>query len=803
MSVVDIYSAEVKADLAGSGVEPGQMRVRPLGPNERYATNTPAQVEGFVIPYFDMRGRPLPFYRVKLYNVEPKYKQLINQPNHIYYPPGFFELVTDPKCPYIMLTEGEKKAACAVSRGIACVGVGGVDSWRNRTIFIPKGSNLVQGNRNSVVAKLPSGTEAVERLDSLAVGMQDLIELCIHRKIPLIICYDGDEKGRIKQDVQSAAAALGFELRFRGMKAVQVKQLILKPNPSFTGDKIGLDDFLTHPKMGMEAFETQMGALLAKRAAFPRHPNPKAFINKRLQRTRMPRNELHALSMSVLCDLDSNGARLRCPDDDRLYYFHTPSHELIPVGFNLHRGFANTAFGVHLYRAYNLGGGDHRLMECLETMFTGEEPITSVDPERVLTVRKDDIYYQMSGGRMLRINRHGVTVLDNGTEDILFEAGTVEDLDESVLTQKIDALMKQPTIQPYWYETLKESRVTADNENDYERKALALLYSISPWFYRWRGTQLPIEMMIAEPGAGKSTMFTLRLDILTGQPRLRNAPRDLRDWTASVASTGGLHVTDNVNLSNSQLRQELSDEICRVITEPNPTIEARKLYTDNELIQVPVKTVFALTAVRQPFNNPDILQRAIITYLDKGDDKVTYEADWEARQLRRFGGREGWVAYHAVVAHRVLKLVHEKWDPSFQAKFRLINVEQLLGLVAEVYGWESDWIAEHLESVRDKSVATSDWALEGLVAYANEQRGQGVNNNKRAYFSAAQVTDWVMMEEDFNKCQILIAPRQLGKYIAQHKNLVSRIAGISPLPETVGNRVVYYIHDPLAPSAQN
>lgn len=794
MSVVDLFPPEMKEDLAKSGLDPNDMRCRPMGPNERYATGVAGSIPGYVIPYFDIRGKPVPFYRVRLQEGEIKYRQVANQPNHIYFPPGFWALLTAGSTTYVMVTEGEKKAASAVRAGIPCCAVAGVDSWRNRIIYIPKGSGLVQGKANAITAKLPSGTETQERTDSLAIGLTDLISIAISRKLHFVLCYDGDEKGVLSFEAQAACAAFGFELRYRGIPADHIRQLKLEPHPSFTGDKLGLDDFLQHPKLGVTAFQDQLKEVLNAKSAFPRHPNPKAYVNKKLSRTRIPRADMQALSTAILCDLDCGGSRLRCPDDGRLYYFHKSSHELIPVHFRLKNGFANSPFGVHLYRTYNLGGADLRLMEWLETQFTGEQPITDVDPERVMTSRGDVLYYQVTQGKMARIDAKGISLIDNGSDDILFESGVVEDLDETRLLTEVEKVSNQKTLTPCWYQTLQEARIPSI-EGDRARKTLALLYSISPFFYRWRGTQLPIEMMIAEPGSGKSTLYELRLDILTGKPRLRNAPRDMRDWTASVASTGGLHVTDNVNLNNSQLRQELSDEICRIITEPNPTIEARKLYTDNELMQTPVKCAFAITAVRQPFNNPDILQRSIITQLDKGDADVIYEADWEKRQLARFGGREGWIAHHLVLVHRLLKEISTSWDPHYRAKFRLINVEQLLGLVARQFGWESDWIAPYLEETRDKSVAEADWALEGLLEFANAWREAGYTDMKQYSFGSKEIAEWAVQEEDFAKCAILINSRQLANYIKRHKNLVSRIAGISECG-TLSNRAVYYTHKP-------
>lgn len=798
MSVVDFYPEHIIADLSKSGLEPGDLRARQLGPNEKHATNTPASVDGYVIPYFTWQQKPLPFYRARLYEWEPKYKQVANQPNHIYFPPGFAQLVLSPDCKCIILLEGEKKAACGVKHGYATCAVGGVDSWRNRIISMPKDTQLVQGKNNSVVAKLAAGAELQAHTDKLAVGMEDLIGLITQKKIPIVIIYDSDDKGKLNPDVQAAAALLGYELRHRGIPAKHIRQLILRPTAFYSEDKLGLDDFLVHPKLGPEMFEKQLQEVLSARSAFPRHPNPKGYINKKLQRSRMPRSDMQALATAVLCDLDSRGLRLRCPADDRLYYFHSLTHELLPVHFQLKQGFANSPFGVKLYRDYNLGAADYRILQWVETQFTGEEPIADVDPERVITVRGDAVYYQLSGGKMLKITGQNIFLLDNGTEDILFEATAVEPLDAIKVMAAIGKIEKLPPDQPmpsYWYDVLKDARIHA-SDGDNARRILALLYSISPWFYRWRGTQLPIEMMVAEPGAGKSTLYQLRLDILTGIPTLRNAPRDMRDWTASVAATGGLHVTDNVNMSNSQLRQELSDELCRIVTEPNPHIEARKLYSDNELVRTPVKAVFALTAVKQPFNNSDIIQRSIITQLDKGDAEVEYEAGWEQRQLAAHGGREGWIAFQAVFLKRLLARIQEKWNPQYKAKFRLINIEQLLMLAAEVYGWDPTWIPEYLEKTRNKSISESDWALEGLKAFADDHRSQYGDNNPTRRISAQDISAYFEGDDDFGGCTILANPRQLGKYIAQNRNMVSTIVGISEKGAPYANKTMYWVHTP-------
>jgi hypothetical protein len=312
------------------------------------------------------------------------------------------------------------------------------------------------------------------------------------------------------------------------------------------------------------------------------------------------------------------------------------------------------------------------------------------------------------------------------------------------------------------------------------RKILALLYSISPWFYRWQGTQLPIEMTCGEAGSGKSTLYELRLMILTGIPILRNTPKDVRDWTASVAQTGGLHVTDNVHMTNAALRQELSDELCRIVTEPNPHIERRKLYSDVGLVRTPVRSVFAITAVKQPFTNGDIIQRSIITELDKGVEELSYDADWKQHQLDRFGGRAHWLAHQMLFQQRLFKIIREKWKNNYQAKFRLINVEQLLVLAAEAYGWDSSWVAKYLEKSRDDKLGVSDWALEAIIRWAEFIRANLTTEQlTKQWFGASDILAWTEGQDEYKDCQILSSSRMLGRYLKDNTNMIASIAGVA------------------------
>jgi hypothetical protein len=291
--------------------------------------------------------------------------------------------------------------------------------------------------------------------------------------------------------------------------------------------------------------------------------------------------------------------------------------------------------------------------------------------------------------------------------------------------------------------------------------------------------QLPVEMTIGEAGSGKSTLYELRLSIINGQPRLRNAPTDLKDWHASITNSGGLHVADNVHLVDRNFRQRLSDEICRIITEPNPTVEMRKYYTNADLIRIPVHAVFALTAIQQPFQNSDIIQRSIITELDKLERDsegnavaVNYDAEWKNNQLNAFNGREGWVAHHMLVLHRFFQAVQVHWNHGYQAKHRLIHFEQAMCIMANILGISTDWLPDYLANSTTKALSESDWTFEGLKTFVQ------VQSQFYEHINAQVISDWATTNEEYQKCEILISGRRLQRYLQQHKSMIASAIGL-------------------------
>jgi ABC-type oligopeptide transport system ATPase subunit len=793
MSLKNAIAALVAEDLARSNLVMADMNIRIMDSAERAATDVLHNIDGYVIPYYTLAGKPLPFYRVRLFNSDPKYRQPRESLNYVYFPPNFLKALEAVNYRYIILTEGEKKAALATKMGFPTACFGGVDSWRQRQISIPETSVLKPG-KNKISAKLPPQTVIEEdMMTGLATGMTEIIDLALAKNIHILICYDTDEGG-VKPQVQRAAATLGFELRYRGLPFNRVRQLVI---PAPKDVKAGLDDFLvkTGSKFG-ELVEQTINA----RSAFPRHPSVRDFVNKRLHKSKLSRKELQAAAIALISEFDGTGMRLRNRQSGDIYYFDRATRKLIKSEFDT-RTIASTSFGEMLYRRFGVSAADFKLFPWLASQFTGEDPIEEVQPWRILArpdINENAIHYQISDGQYVRVTSNDFKILDNGESGILFEAGQVTPLDADKLRKEF---IKQQRAQPddialpfKWRDVLTDVRL----KDQTKQKVIAgLLYYISPWLYRWRGAQLPVEMILGESGSGKSTLCELRLAIINGQAELRNAPTDLRDWHASIASSGGLHVTDNVQLVDRQLRQRLSDEICRIITEPKPHIEMRRLYSNAELMRLPVNAVFALTAIQQPFMNADLIQRAVIVELDKmatilpnlieanehtdGRERpvIRYDSNWRARQLDRFGGREGWVAHHLLVLQRFFQFVERKWNYDYQAKYRLINFEQTILLMAEVFGIDGSWIPSYLSNAIERSIADTDWTFEGIRGFVDQAiMFYGKKGGSEILVTTQQIADWASGHEDFQKCENLTNPRRLGHYMKNHRSMIATVCGL-------------------------
>ncbi len=711
-------SRDALDDLERSGITPQDIGARAITADVFAATGSQSGTapKGYVIPYFDLRGSVLPYYRIKILDLmsRVKYMAMKDKPNHVYFPPGLPKLLKQHKHNFIIITEGEKKAACAVKNGFPCVGLAGVSSWKNRKITLPDTTQFKPlKSRGLIQAIIPAGDSnehVTADTGNLAVGFVELIDYLVIHDMEAIIIFDTD-KGGIKIEVQKAAAQLGYEIRYRGLAISSIRQLILPPMKD--GGKVGLDDYIM--LQGVNEFAARIRGCRGRRIAFPRHPNPKTYVATRMQKSRMSRKETQDVALSILMELEVRGRRLHNTSTQDMFWFDEQTHSLMSVHLASTKILLHTtAFGSYLYREFNLSATDTRVIGWLAAQFHGEPGAEDIITHRVFAVPEDMtdcIAYQLSDSHFVIITpnaKEPYIICENGKHGVLFEQGLLDNISHIAMEAELeewldidDALwikvLSSFNLTPTTAMTPGEEDMEAHEALMWEGRSLAMLiYYLSPWFLRWKGIQLPVELTIGEPGSGKSSLYELRQTIITGAPRLSNITNDIKDWYAGITSHGGLHVLDNVHFSGASkdYQQRLSDELCRLVTEPNPHIEMRKLYTDATIINLPVTTTFALTAIEQPFFTADLLQRSAIFELqviERGHD-----ANWVVHQLSYGKGRIGWVAHQLVMAHRFLRLAKSKWDDNYRAGHRLKHYEQALMLMAEVVGIESDWIPDAL-----------------------------------------------------------------------------------------------------------
>lgn len=772
---LDAYLAQ-EAELAAVGLKP-----------HLYLSGPHSQTPGYVIPYYDITGMRAPFYRLRLFHPTPKgakYLQPGNVGAWVYFPKGFAERLAAQikktgSNTVVIVTEGEKKAAKAMNDGFIACALGGVYNWRSTTIVLPEGTELVRNRNNEIVARIKGGNEQQSTADRRAVlanGMQQLIQVAQLHGLKIVIAFDADYPENPK--VQRAAAELAFELRFNGIAATNIRQINLA---TVAGKKVGLDDFLVTE--GAAALQKRIDDCLALRTAYPAHPNLKELIGKSLDAP-LERSEVRNIALMIVTDMDRHGIRMIEKATNTPYYFDNRTKVLMPVNLLHHHEepLHETRFGEFLYRQYDVAQADHKLIGWLAASFTGEHPIQQVNPSSVFTLNDHGLAYQIDDGHFVQVTPDPMipaVIQTNGSGGILFKANQVEPIDGQELVrlikEQVQWIESKPAFEEFpWCKAASEFKFL----RPFDACIMGVLSYISPWLQRWRGTQLPVELMIGEPGSGKSSMYALRLMIQTGRAELRNQPTDIRDWYASITSQSGMHVTDNVAFATKELKQRISDEICRLVTEPKPTIEMRQLFTTSDNLRIPVHIAFAMTAIQQPFVNADIMQRAVIMELSAIGDN--HESDWTSMALHRHGNRIGWLAHELAMLHVIFKRVRIPgvWQEGYKSKHRLTNFEQLFGIVAEILSMpDAANVQKSLSESSQNQVSEHDWTMEALKAFQIDRWPEQKANPKMS-FACHDISAWAQDQEDFAENAVITNPRRLARYIKSHQYMVEKLAGV-------------------------
>jgi Domain of unknown function (DUF3854) len=762
-------SGLTEATIRAAGIQ--ALPANRLPPYAKSATNS------YVIPYFDLRGRPLKdFYRIRwLPAVEDVNGRLIryNQPpesgTHLYLPPP---PIVDPKrwnkpdasgkYEPLWITEGEKKALKGAQEGFLCCGIGGVNSWRRNTAKVPK--DKAKESKDGKYLIIPVGRDAGDDLKGLEDTAPELAELPLAGRVVYIV-FDSDPT--LNGDVQDAAFELAMWLFEKDAIPYQVEL------PRISYQKIGLDDFL--------CLEGAQGLrrLASQSAKFPVHSQPHMWIKKTLDKD-PKRPGIRKVARAVIADLDRRGSRFY-DDAQTFYYFQNETKQLhdFPLGASDVRQMRLTSFGNILINNYGVLSNDGAALNAIADTFAQFDPIRPIQPKSVVFAhydaqsKQDVLYYQMSDSRIARVTADSITFVDNGHDGILFKSGVTAPVDEEAV---IDYLASHGRPQDLWTKALGEFNIQPLGGFSLEetRMFLSALFYMAPWLNRWRNLKLPFELAIAEPNSGKTVLYNLRMGVLTGDTNLDNVPTDMRSWYAQLASAPAIWVCDNLGDIKRELREDLSDELARIITADRPTARTRKLYTTMDVQDIPINCTFAATAIRNPFWKPDILQRAVI-YSMHAIPAGERDSDWCAEHMNRRGD---WVGEHLLAIQAFFGLVRKHWRPHYRSGHRLTHFEQAARLMIAALGHqdEANVIASKIQDVVQNAIADYDPTMDALRTFAKEW----FDMTGRAVASFGEIVDWVQEDTEgrFIRLKTLKSTVALSRYFAAHEYDVANSAGL-------------------------
>lgn len=753
-----LFNNSITRDLNRYNINANDIDARNITNIDIEAMNLSSNIRGYKIPYISIDGNPINHFRIRQLpepNV-PGHKgsfiRCSRDQTNVYFPQMFGDIR-----PSKFITEIENSTEVVEIEHTPLIIV---DDERLATQIVKNDGYL------SVAIQGPAGWRCNL---GLAEGFKELCEKVIEDSLTVVLWIgNGTDK-----NIQREVANIAMELKFHGVPFKNIRQLVK-------------DDIS----------ESSLRSVLDPLSMFPKHPNIRSYIQEKIGDTgaKLTRRDQSEIALAVLSDMESKGTRIQSLTNGDFYYFDKQTKELVQASMNTggRELMTNSAFLSSVYTKYGLSSNDGSILKWLSTQFMAEEPIYRTKSYRVMMCesRSENTFaLQLTPSEFIYI-RDGkeAEIKQNGDHGILFEKSSIGKINIKKLELELEAQRKKATLDFWWGEIAKEIRLDTGKGNNF-KVLLALLYYISPWLKGWREIQLPIEVITGEAGTGKSSIFSLRLNIISGDPELKGLPDSIRNWHTEVVNTTGMCVFDNIQLNNKIHKQALSDEMCRIVTEPNPTINMRQLYKTAEIAKMPVHCTFGLTSIQNVFTNIDFIQRAIIMHLERPyTDKAIHNesvnnqqnevlyAGWVNEKLKHYGGREAWLANHIIAIERFFKIVESDWNYNYKSTNRLINLEQSLIIMGKVFGINVEsWLPSLVRDNYNETAISVDWILEGLHRFSSERKK---TSSARDSFSAKDVADWAICLDDFEDNDTLTNPRRLGRYISSHKTVVQQTTGI-------------------------
>lgn len=317
---------------------------------------------------------------------------------------------------------------------------------------------------------------------------------------------------------------------------------------------------------------------------------------------------------------------------------------------------------------------------------------------------KNIIYLHNNDDTVLKITTSTIKTVENGTDNILFlKNNSYEAFDMIKINLNKDYL-----------EDLLISNINFD-ANLFTINEYKLLFRY--WFFSlFFESLLPTKVILAligEKGCGKTTTPLLVGKYLFGQKFQVTPIPSSEDNMDTAVSNNYFLALDNADCKIPWL----NDKLACIAT--GQCIRKRKLYTTNEITEIPTKTFLAITSRTPKFTRDDVADRLLIVKLKRFEYfKALGELLTQSQERR-----DEFMSYILYELQKILKALEVKTDPNLKLNLRMgdfasfglkianyegkkVEIEQIFAKISQeqnCFVLENDVLVDLLNNLLDKN----------------------------------------------------------------------------------------------------
>jgi hypothetical protein len=666
------------------------------------------------------------------------------QPSRLFFPPGFDEVTHKSDVP-IILTEGVKKALCAVEHGYDAVSVHGVWNWQKDTEPIADFKRITWRRRKVyLVFDSDAATNETVRLGLMELALALNQRNAFVTVVSLPPMETGEKMGlddylvrhgreSYQDRLEEAGTFVDFEMRRLAEVSdsirIQEIEMLLK-QVAKRCDEIREDEFVEALAKNFKMKKHVLRNTLKKHAKHQvTELDPEEVTVGALNKIRfvqgIDKDERRMrVSKLVLVALRHTGRFLNT--EERIFYRPSSSGKIYEMEDPDFAAMCYTRFGT------NSSTSEWKfILDELRASTRASEPLVVVRQLAYYATETKTLYVASAGAKMFRLDGKTIEEVVVGTDDIFIRTTGFQPPD---LTQTApDALVKQ------YLNLYRLNTDTFASIEDVSKLVKVWIWSI---FFAELMTARPILCLIGPPRSGKTTLARLLGMILFGPDfQVNIMPENRRDLESLLAGSR-LVIIDNNDSRNARAVLDLI-----ATTSTGTDVSRRKYYTTNQLVKFRLSCHLGMTSHTPDFRRGDIADRLLIVptrHLQQGE----IDSRVEQRVLEARGAI--WSELLPEL-NRIVKQLRKTKQPPPIKRFRMAEFADFGNQAletAETDGWEraletmtSGQVAFALHKdhvaikIRDWLNTQPNGRVDGSPAYGIAMRMYGDKDRAKSYAS--------------------------------------------------------------------